>query len=272
MQLSRFLPLVIAAVTGCGPDKPAAAVPPAIAVVQIHDGSLVAPDTLPAGTIRFRLVRSDTAGHNLVVFALADGTDPESFARSLDNAPETPVGATARGGAEAPPAVGDSNDVFITLEPGRYLLGCLIRGFASTRHVAAREWHVLTVVASTPEAPPTATIELGLADFAFQAEPAWPAGNQMIKVSNIGTQEHIVLIRRLDPGHTLNDWIAVGGEASWSHSLGGVSRLAPGRSVLLPKNLVPGRYILLCLFVDPKSGRPHVELGMLREITVSSPT
>jgi hypothetical protein len=253
---------------GCAPEKPPAPKPPARAIVELRDGRLLAPDTLPAGPIRLRLVRADSAGHNVVVFALAKDTDPESFARSLDVAPETPAPVIARGGAETPPEPGDTSDVYLTLEPGRYLLGCMIRGFASSRHVSAGEWKVVTVVPSEAETPPAATIELGLADFAFQSEPQWPAGDQMIKVSNIGTQEHIVLIDRLDPGHTLQQWIAAQGDAPWSHSLGGVSRLGPGQSVLLPRTLVPGRYILVCLFVDPKSGKPHVELGMLREITV----
>src|SRR5262249_8426195 len=154
---------------------------------EMRDGKLVAPDTLPAGTIRVRLVKADTVGHNVVVFALAGDTDPASFAKALDLAPETPAPVTARGGAETPPAPGDTSDVYLTLEPGRYLFGCMIRGFAASRHVSAGEWKVVTVVSSEAEAPPAATIELGMADFAFQAESQWPAGDQMIKVSNIGT-------------------------------------------------------------------------------------
>jgi hypothetical protein len=270
MIRSPFLALVVLA--ACAPRKTPAPKPPAVAVVEMRDGRLAAPDTLPAGTIRFRLVRADSAGHNLVVFALAQDTDAESFAKALDLAPETPAPVVARGGPETPPEPGDTSDVYLTLAPGRYLLGCMLRGFAASRHVSAGEWRVVTVVPSEAEAPPAATIELGMADFAFQSEDRWPAGDQMIRVSNIGSQEHIVFISRLDPGHTLSEWIAAEGDAPWSHSLGGVSRLGPGQSVLLPRTLAPGRYILTCLFVDPKSGRPHVELGMLREITVGAGT
>lgn len=268
----RSLPAValLATLVACAPEKPPAPKPPSIAVVEIHDGKLTVPATLPAGTIRLRLARHDSTGHNVVVFALAKDTDAESFARALDLAPETPAPVVAHGGAETPPAAGDTSDVYLTLAPGRYLLGCMIRGFAESRHVSKGEWQLVTVIPSEAEAPPAATLELGMADFAFQAESQWPAGDQMIKVSNIGSQEHIVFIHRLDPGHTLQQWIAAEGDAPWSHSLGGVSRLGPGQSVLLPRRLEPGRYILFCLFVDPKSGKPHIELGMLREITVAS--
>lgn len=262
--------VVLATLTACKPEKPAAPKPPSVAVVEMRDGKLIAPDTLPAGTVRLRLASTDTNGHSVVVFALAKDTDPESFAKSLDVAPATPAPVTARGGSEAPPAPGDTSDVYLTLAPGRYLFGCMVRGFASSRHVSAGEWKVVTVVPSEAESPPAATLELGLADFAFQAEPKWPAGDQMIKVSNIGNEEHIVLIHRLDPGHTMAEWIAAQGDAPWIHSLGGVSRLGPGQSVLLPRTLVPGHYVLFCLFVDPKSGKPHIELGMLREITVGT--
>lgn len=268
MRFGARLALLVLAAAGCASEKPTPPSPPSLAVVSMRDGKLQAPDTLPAGTIRFRLARADSVGHNLVVFALGGNAVAEDFARSLDLATETPVPATARGGAEAPPAAGDTAEVYITLEPGRYLLGCMVRGFASTRHVAAGEWQLLTVIPASAEAPPAATIELGLADFAFQAEERWPAGDQIIRVSNIGTQEHIVLFARIEPGHTVQQWIAAAGDAPWSHDLGGVSRLGPGRTVLLPLRLEPGRYILTCLFVDPKSGRPHVELGMLREIVV----
>lgn len=255
--------------SACTVEKPEAAKPMAVAVVQMRDGQLEAPDTLPAGTIRFRLVRPDTSRHNLVVFALPPHVDPASFAKSLDLAPETPAPGVALGGLEIPPAPGDTIDAFITLEPGRYLLGCMLRGFAASRHVSAGEWRLLIVNPSTGDAPPAATIELGLTDFAFQSEERWPAGDQMIRISNIGNQEHIVLFDRLDPGHTMADWIAAKGDAPWSHSLGGLSRLGAGKSAILPLRLVPGKYILTCLFIDPKSGKPHVELGMMREITVA---
>jgi hypothetical protein len=260
------------ALAACAAEKAPAPKSPALAIVEMRDGRLHAPDTVPAGTVRLRLVRPDSAGHNLVVFALAKDTDAESFAKALDLAPETPAPAVARGGPETPPEPGDTSDVYLTLAPGRYLFGCMLRGFAASRHVSAGEWRVVTVVPSEAESPPSATLELGLADFAFQSENRWPAGDQMIKVTNIGNQEHIAFISRLDPGRTLREWIAAEGDAPWSHSLGGVSRLGPGQSVLLPRTLAPGRYILTCLFIDPKSGRPHVELGMLREITVGTGT
>ncbi len=271
--MKRSILLVLlgsAPLVACTPEKPPVPKPPALAIVEMRDGQLHAPDTLPAGTVRFRLVRGDSTAHNLVVFALETDMDAESLARALDLAPVTPAPVIARGGSEAPPAPGDTSEVFLTLAPGRYLLGCMVRDFAATRHVSAGEWRMITVVPSAAEAPPTAMIELGMADFAFQSEDRWPAGDQVIKVSNIGSQEHIVLISRLDPGHTLREWIAARGDAPWSHSLGGVSRLGPAQSVLWPLTLTPGRYILVCLFVDPGSGRPHVELGMLREITVGT--
>jgi hypothetical protein len=261
--------LLLVVSTGCSVEKPAPAVPPAVAIIETRDGKMRAPDSLPAGAIRFRLVR-DSSKHNLVVFALAMSTDPASLASALDQAAVTPAPVIARGGPEGAAAAGDTADVYLTLTPGRYLLGCLSRGFASPRHVAAGEWKVVTVFPSTGDAAPAPTIELGLADFAFQTPDRWPAGDQVIKVDNIGSQEHIVLLSRLDEGKTLKDWIAAEGEAPWIHSRGGVSRLGPGQTALLPRNLLPGRYVLTCLIVDPQSGRLHAELGMMREIIVGT--
>lgn len=264
-----LMALVVLLGAGCGVDKPVPALPPAVAIVSTHDGKLSAPDSLPAGAIRFRLVR-DSIKHNLVVYALATETDPASLASALDQAPVTPAPVIAHGGPEGAAAPGDTADVYLTLAPGRYLLGCMSRGFASARHVSAGEWKVVTVVPSTGDVAPAATIELGLADFAFQTPDRWPAGDQVIKVSNIGNQEHIVLLSRLDAGKTLKDWIAAEGEAAWIHPMGGVSRLGAGQAALLPRNLPPGRYVLTCLIVDPQSGRLHAELGMMREITVGT--
>jgi hypothetical protein len=36
----------------------------------------------------------------------------------------------------------------------------------------------------------------------------------------------------------------------------------------LPVDLVAGSYVIYCLIPDAASGRPHVELGMLRAIQV----
>lgn len=259
--------LLLPAILACGVEKPATPHAPVAVVIDMADGTLFAPDSVPAGTVRIRMVRRDSTEHNLVVYAL-NGADPASFAAALGSVPSTPAPALALGGTEGPVEPGDTSEVILTLAPGQYLLGCMSRAFAQQRHVSAGEWKVLTVVAGTSEAPPAATIEVGLTDFAFQAEPRWPAGDQVIKVENIGTQEHILLLFRLDEGHTLGEWARVEGDAPWSHPLGGISRLGPGQSVLLPLDLEPGRHVLICLYLDPATGRPHTELGMMREVVV----
>ena len=51
-------------------------------------------------------------------------------------------------------------------------------------------------------------------------------------------------------------------------AVAGLARLGPGAEAYLPVELPTGAYVIYCLIRDPASGRPHVELGMLKAIQI----
>ena len=252
---------------GCGDRGAPPAAGESAFAVSIKGGAISAPDSATPGWTRLR-VDEDGAGHILVVFRLPDGLSDSavtSLMLALDTVPATPAPVLAMGG----PEVGDTGEVIIELTPGRYLLGCVMRGEDGHRHLVTGESRLVTVsglVTAGRDSAPVMTQEVGMVDFAYVGPERWTAGTHMLRVDNRGQQDHQLRFARLNPGSTLEQWMQSEGETGTTVT--GVARLGPGGIVYLPVTLVPGTYVAHCLIVDPASGRPHVLMGMVRAITV----
>jgi hypothetical protein len=258
---------MLAVLPGCGDrTAPPAAAEPALAV-SIKGGAITAPDSAAPGWTRLR-VDEDGAGHILVVFRLPAGmTDSAvtSLMLALDTVPATPAPVLAMGG----PEVGDTGEVIMKLIPGRYLLGCVMRGEDGHRHLVTGESRLVTVAGTAMAArdsAPVMTQEVGMVDFAYVGPERWTAGTHLLRVDNRGQQDHQFRLARLEPGSTLQQWMESEGQTGTA--VAGVARLGPGGVAYLPVTLAPGTYVAHCLITDPGSGRPHALMGMVRTITV----
>jgi uncharacterized cupredoxin-like copper-binding protein len=278
--MSRFhrTAVIVTACAACGPGEPALAVNDAAPtpglgslVTTIRTGSLQAPDTFAAGWTRIRLATEGEGGHNLIVLRL-DSAGSESIERvrlALDTARGTPAAALALGGPEGPQRPGDTTEVILHLAPGRHALTCLRRDEDGHRHALGGEWRELVVIGdSTPAPAPPGTATISMVDFAFTGPAEWPAGKNLLHASNDGAQDHLFILRRLDDGVTLRQWLEAERPGQVSSGLGGLGRIGPGRSAYFPVTLTPGTYVLICLIPERESGRPHSELGMFREVQV----
>jgi hypothetical protein len=235
----------------------------------VINGSVTAPDSILAGWTRMR-VEEDGGGHIVVAFRLPDGAingDVADFLAALDTARRTPDPAVAMGG----PEIGEVGEVVLNLSPGRYVLGCVRRADDGRRHASRGEAKVIVVTGPVPASratPPTPTVEIGLADFAFVGRERWPAGPHLLRVTNRGEQEHQLRLVRLEAGVTLRAWLEGGGADTSATPIAGMARLGPGGVAYLPLDLQPGEYVVYCLIPDVGTGRAHVELGMFRSIRV----
>lgn len=275
MIRARSLLLGAVACAACGREAPegsADAAAPRIGalVAVVGRGAIEAPDTIAAGWTRIRLAALER-GHNLIVMRI-DSSDPAAIERlraALDTARATPAGALSLGGPEGPRRLGDTSEVIVRLRPGRHALVCLMRNRDGHRHTSEGEWRELLVTAdSVPGGDPVATVTVTMLDFAFAGSAEWAPGDHLVRASNDGAQDHLFILHRLNDGVTLKQWLDAEKPGQLSQAVGGLARTGPGQVAYFPATLTPGTHVLICLIPDPASGRPHVELGMLREIRV----
>lgn len=264
------LPLTVALIA-C--DSPAATNLPASADVlfTVQGNTISAPDSVRPGWSRIRVAESGES-HIVVLFrmpATSTANDVATFVAALDSAPRTPSPAVAIGGAE----LGARGDVIVRLSPGTYVAACVRRSDDGHRHASAGEQTVLHVRAETPAdsvymLPPTETLSLQMADFAFVGPEQWTAGSHMLRLENNGKQDHQLRLVRLHDGVTLEAWMKADDPGDVATPIAGMARVGAGEVAYLPLTLARGTYIATCLVADQASGRPHIDLGMLRAIRV----
>lgn len=105
---------------------------------------------------------------------------------------------------------------------------------------------LITLAGSMPE------VEAG--DFYFEiSDPT--SGEATVEITDVGEQGHEVGIGR--------DAVKGDGEEVTT-----IFAPAPGGTMWATVTLEPGDYTLLCFLPDPKTGKPHVKLGMKKNFTV----
>jgi hypothetical protein len=267
----RAVAIGLLAVLACG-EAPRSRVSTAADVqVTVRPASIVAPDTVSPGWRRVHVDEVD-GEHIVVVFRLPDTTTADgvsAFVAALDTAPGTPPSGVAIGG----PEVGAQGTVLVHFTPGLYVLGCVRRGKDGHRHVHTGEHRILragppTMADSLYATPPTATQVVRMVDFAYVGSDRWAPGPQMLRIENTGRQDHQVRLVRLRDGASLQAWMMSDDPDTVATAIAGMARVGPGQVAYLPVTLPPGRYVLSCLVADLRTKRPHVELGMVREIYV----
>lgn len=132
-------------------------------------------------------------------------------------------------------------------------------------------------------AEPTADSTITLFEYGFKVDGALKAGQQVIKVTNVGAQPHFLYaIKSPEPvtkeqvGQILQ-LEATGATPSPDSGLPDPDAFVPvaymatlsmGSTAWLAANLEPGTYVLLCFFPDIESGMPHAFEGMYEVVTI----
>jgi hypothetical protein len=261
-------------------SKPMARFAPAgsnVVTVTAHEYAFEMPASIPAGLTTFRLVDKGKEPHHLFVMKLEQGKKASDFFAAFKAMkPGTPPPAWARpvGGPNAPVAGGEANAT-LTLEPGEYVAFCVIPTPQGAPHIMMGMIKGFTVapVAKRYAAPlPKADLTITLKDYDFVMSAPLTRGRHVIAVTNAGTQPHELVITRFNTGQTNMQFAAWGenpkGQPAPGHSMGGVTDIPPGKTVVIEQNFPPGRYGFICFTRDKKDGKPHFLHGMQKEFIV----
>jgi hypothetical protein len=258
--------------TPVAPVAPVA--PPATRLVTVitHDFTFELPDVLQAGLTTFRLRNEGREPHHLMLYRLDPGRSLGDVLRALIAGGAHPAWMHAVGGPNAVPHGGVSTGT-VRLTPGIYVAFCHVKSPDQRLHFAKGMMKSLAVTpAHAPMAPlPAADLTVTLREYDFDFSGPLTRGWHRIAVHNAGTQRHELILSRLSPGKTSQDFI------TWMNTqrgrppvtpAGGTTDLSAGGTMVIDVLLQPGAYSLVCRVRDEVDGRPHDEHGMYGQFVV----
>lgn len=243
-----------------------------VVVVHAKDFAFDAPDTITAGQTSFHFVNDGPNLHHLQIIRLDSAKTLADFQTAMKTPGATPGWVIFTGGPNAPNP-GSASDEIAILQPGDYVLICLVDIPDKTPHFMKGMIRPLKVVRNPGQKlpDPVADIAMILSDYSFAIKGPLTAGKHTIQVANAGPQPHEVQLVRLLPGKTLKDLAAFDAKPDGpppGDALGGVAAEAPGMTGYFSVDFTPGTYVLLCFVPDDKDGKTHIDHGMIKEFTI----
>lgn len=250
-----------------------------VVTIIAADYTYDAPHTVAAGFNVFRLVNHGDQAHAATLVRLEGGKTLTDYIEAYREANRThgarPVWATFRGGPVAF-ARGEGN-AMLYLEPGNYAWVCFVPGPDGVSHLLKHnQAHAFVVRPRTGDTPapsaPEPSVSLRMLDYSFQLTAPLKAGRHVIRVDNVGADPHHVLLFKLTPGRTIQDFQAwlqkhMEGEAPSTY-VGAMAELSTGADAYFEVNLTAGEYVLVCL-ITGRDAVSHAAKGMIRQIRVS---
>lgn len=240
--------------------------------VVTRDFAFEMPDTIPAGATTFRLRNEGKQPHHLMLYRVDPGKTIRDVFAALEAGGAHPAWMHAAGGPNAVPH-GVESIATVTLEPGRYVAFCHVKSPDGKVHFMKGMLKSITVTPSTakPAEIWAPDITVTLRDYSFEFSKPPTRGKHLIAVTNAGSQRHELILSLLRPGKTSRDFV------TWMNTqngpppvtpYGGITDIEPGRTVVMPVDLVPGNYSVVCRVRDSGDDQPHDVHGMLTQFTV----
>ncbi len=273
--MPRLSVIVVLALLACtGGDKQvddAAQAPPSQHTLSImaQEFTFDAPDTVPAGFTRVTLMNHGTEPHHAILVRLERGHVVGELLAALGKN-QLPEWAVFLGGPNAS-MLGQSENV-VELTPGSYVIICGIPSADGVPHVAKGMVRPLTVVAGTGQTTaPAADLTITLADYSFTPSTPLTPGRHVIRVDNAAEQPHELVIVKLEPGRTIQEF------ATWAEKptgpppgalVGGTTPQTTGIPNYVIGDFTPGEYGFVCFVPDAKDGKLHLVHGMIQQFKV----
>lgn len=271
--------LITFLLAGCADQKPAPATAtpaattttsPPVVQVTATDYAFTVQDTMPGGWVTLRLTNNGKELHHLQLIRLEQGNTMVDFAKWTS--PALPDWAVAVGGPTGTPP-GSSNEAIVNLAPGNYVAICVIPSADHKPHIAKGMLKSLTVVPPAQAAtPPASDVAVTLTDYDFTFTKPLTSGKHVLRVETTSSQPHEIVIAKLPPGKTPPDlltWVDNQTGPPPVESIVGSTSVNKGEVNLVPLDLAPGNYALMCFMLDAKDGKPHAVHGMMKPIKVT---
>lgn len=275
MSLNKLLPLVVVVGLAATPATPFVEADPGEEVNEVtivaSDYEFDAPDRMPAGVVKVRLVNQGTEMHHAQLMRLKDGKTLEDFAAAMASGESLDFAVWEGGPSIAPP--GMETSATLQLRPGTYYWVCFIATPDNGMPHAEQGMVRPVVVEDGPsgELPEADNLVL-LSDYDFKFAQPLTAGRHTIRVRNHAAQPHEIIVAKLMPGKSLDDlmaWMEAGEEGPPpALPIGGMQALDQGLGANFDLDLEPGDYGLICFVPDAKDGKPHTVHGMMKQFTV----
>jgi len=279
--------LMCVALAGCSSDRqppksdsaPAASdesasAAPATVTVTAKDFAFDAPAQIPAGVVTLQLQNQGKEIHQAMLVKLdSPKTEKELLAAMKEHGPP-PALMKWVGGPNAAAPGGQANATSV-LEPGQYAYLCIIPSPDGVPHLAkgmVRSFEVTSAPSGAAKNLPETDVTIKLKDYDFESSEPLTAGKQRILVENAGPQVHELVLVKLMPGKTIQDF------AGWTETMkgpppampvAGVGALENGMRTSFTADLTAGEYGLICFIPDAKDGKMHLVHGMMKTIKVS---
>jgi uncharacterized cupredoxin-like copper-binding protein len=243
------------------------------ATFAAFDYGFSGPEFVPAGVTTVEIVNQGQDLHHAQLIRFPQGKTAEDFQQALKTSPHVPEWAVLIGGPNAV-IVGERAAAIVNLDPGNYVVVCLIPDRDNTPHVAlgmAKPFQVRGKAHAVQL--PTGDVRISEADFSFVGPDTIIPGRHVVRVQNNGAQPHELLLVQLPPHGSIADFgraVAEGvAPPPPGKPVGGVTGLPPGSEAAFLADLTPGKYGLICFFPDAE-GTLHYSRGMMTEFTVAS--
>jgi hypothetical protein len=233
------------------------------------DAGFEAPDRVAAGLRHIVFENHGSEIHESMLVKLHKGMSVENYVAAVKKGSLFPEGALDCSGPGLT-SPGETAEMWLRVDPGRYILICWNSGHAKTTPV-----HPFTVeeVGAKDDRPPNEDLVLKLFDYRFELSGDLHKGVQVIRIETPGPSMHEVDIYRLHDGKSvadLNSWRKQQGHGpALAEALGGaLDSHDITRVVWLQKKFMPGHYVLHCEIPVTNTELTHADVGMVREIEI----
>jgi hypothetical protein len=240
------------------------------------DYAFESPDKLETGYVTLSFDNTGKELHHLQLARLNDGVTLEQFQVAMGQGEAAMMSLIELVGGVGLVVPGGSGTVTVNLEkPGTYLELCFVPDANGVPHLALGMFKPIEVTASSVAAEaPEADLVVDMHDFSFTIPGSLNSGTQTWEVINHGEQPHELMLGKIKEGQTLESVMAYFGAGKFGPDmplelLGGAQGLSSGNNSFVTFDITPGEYVTLCFIPDPKSGMPHLSLGMISHFTAT---